>query len=91
MFYIGKTRRHLFVRAQEHLLKDKNSTSAIGKHLKYGRKSKEVSFEQFSILKKCKNDFECKISEAILIRNLKPKINEILFKKGAIYMLKIFN
>ena len=91
MFYIGKTRRHLFVRAQEHLLKEKNSTSAISKHLKCCRASKDVSFEQFSVLKKCKNDFECKISESILIRKLKPKINEILYKSGAIYMLKIFN
>ena len=46
---------------------------------------------QFSIPRKCKSDFECKISEEVLIRKLKPKVNEILYRNCVIYILKIFN
>ena len=55
--YLGKARRHLFVRAEEHLLKEKSSTPSIGKHLKCFRVSKYVSFEKFSTLKKMQKRF----------------------------------
>ena len=68
--YVGYTRRHLFQRIDEH------KHSAIGKHLRdsHNQKNKDLT-EQFTILKKYREKFECLIYEMLFIQEKKPKLN----------------
>ena len=43
------------------------------------------------IIKRCTNNFDCEISEALLIQNEKPFLNTQLFESGASYKLKVFS
>jgi len=70
--YIGYTMRHLHERCEEHKL----PTSSIGKHLKneHGLISKDIN-NNFVVLRKCSNKFECLIYEMLFIREKSPSLN----------------
>ena len=90
-FYIGKTHRHLSVRAREHTRLTTGNT-AITEHIKSCEKchSQSLDFHNFSILSKCNTKFECIIKEAIFIKNDKPKLNKQLHNSGSFFLLKVF-
>jgi hypothetical protein len=85
--YIGKTKRHLMTRCREHLGLDKSEISA---HFKNCDICVNSSFDQFSILKKCKTDHETKINEAIFIKTEIPRLNKNLFNSGSLYTLQVY-
>ena len=64
------TNRHLHQRVAE------DSSSSIGKHMHdaYGM-SKPNLINNFSVLKKCQNKFDCLIHEMLIIQDLKPTLN----------------
>jgi len=68
--YVGYTRRHLFLRIEEH------KHSAIGKHLRDAHNQMNKGLQkQFTILKKCREKLECLIYEMLFIKDKKPKLN----------------
>ena len=89
--YIGKTKRHLAVRSLEHLeFKNEKPKSEVKVHLKSCEICQNCSIDNFEILKKCKNDHENKICEAMFIKSDNPKLNKNLFNKGSFVTLKIY-
>ena len=91
-FYIGKTKRHLAVRVKEHSDLSKNTITAIKQHLLSCETcfNSEISVDNFEILCKCSNDFSCKITEALFIKNNKPTLNKQLHNSGASFLLNVF-
>jgi len=69
--YVGCTVRHLHQRVAEH------KNSAIGNHLteKHGQAKSRPIEHLFSILRKCKNKFDCLIFEMLFIKDIKPSLN----------------
>ena len=93
-FYIGKTSRHLAVRAKEHFdFKNSKIKSAINDHIFEcdACTVSQLNVHRFQILKKCENDFLTKIHEAFLIKKLKPMLNKQLHNSGSSFLLNIFN
>ena len=90
--YIGETKRHLVIRAEEHLdLDNSNKNSEIKTHIKGCRYCKDcVNVDSFEIVKKCFNSFDALIHEALIIRKNDPKLNKQLYNKGSSFTLKIF-
>ena len=88
--YIGKTKRHLIIRCLEHLELDKPEQSEIKEHLKKCQICKVCNVDNFEILKKCKNNQESQINEAIFIKSQVPSLNKNLFNKGSLYTLKVY-
>ena len=86
--YIGKTKRHLGIRAEEHFSK----RSAILDHLNTCQKCKNsVSVEKkFSILTTAQNLFDLSVKEALKIKQNRPVLNRQLANDGSSYLLKIF-
>ena len=55
---------------------EEHKHSAIGKHLRDARNQRNKDLqEQFTILKKCRGEFECLICEMLFIQEMKPKLN----------------
>ena len=71
--YVGYTRGHLHEHADGH----KQKSSSIGKHYLSGHNSDVPPFlsEQFHLLTKGSNKFDCLIKEMLFIRKLKPSLN----------------
>ena len=89
--YIGKTKRHLAVRSLEHLEFGKDEPkSEVKVHLRSCKMCQSCNIDNFEILKKCKNDHETKICEAMFIKSENPKLNKNLFNKGSFYTLKVY-
>ena len=88
MSYIGKTKRHLAIRAREHF----SRPSAIHSHLINSNHNCKQSFEinKFRILNTGRNDFELYIKEALYIKYRKPYLNKQLKYNGASFALKVF-
>ena len=86
MSYIGMTSRYLGTRIEEHLdcsLKNKHK-NAIKDHLSVCQKCFEISYaNSFQIMSHCKNDYDTKIQEALLICKFRPKLNIQQFNNGA--------
>ena len=91
VFYIGKTHRHLCVRAMEHLDLKKGKT-AITKHIKSCETciSGNIDYNHFEIFNQCKTKFECVIKEALFIKKLNPAINKQLHNSGSSFPLNVF-
>ena len=83
--YIGKTKRHLNVRIREHIT---IPNSAIYNHSSSCHC--KPSADNFKILSKGNSEFEINIKEALLIKQLTPKLNTKLANDGSSYFLKIF-
>ena len=72
MDYVGYTNRHLHQRVAEH----SSLNSSIGKHMHdtHGM-SKPNLINNFSVLKKCPNKFDCLIPEMMIMQDLKLTLN----------------
>jgi len=72
MDYVGYINRHLHQRVAEH----SSLNSSIGKHMHdtHGM-SKPNLINNFLVLKKCRNKFDCLIHEMLIIQDLKPTLN----------------
>ena len=88
--YIGKTERHLVVRAREHLNSGTAEKSAVGKHItKCTLCQNQASIDNFEILRQCHDNMSLSVHETLLIRKHNPSLNVQLHDKGGI-LLKIF-
>ena len=75
-FYIGKTKRRLHDRKTEHFkaLTQIRRVSALAEHsISTGH---NIKWDHFEILASGECDLQCKIKETLLIRDLKPALNE---------------
>ena len=74
--YIGKTKRRLHDRKTEHFkaLTSSNHSSAIADHMT--QTGHKIKWDHFDILATGQSDLNCKIKETLLIRDLKPALNE---------------
>ena len=72
MDYVGFTNRHLHQRIVEH----SSSRSSLGKHMRQqdGLDNPSIT-ENFTVLRKCRNKFECLLYEMLFIKELKPSLN----------------
>ena len=69
---VGYTRGHLHTCVDGH----KQKASSVYKHYheQLGEVPKDL-LRRFSILKKCRNKFDCLVNEMLFIRDLKPTLN----------------
>ena len=95
--YIGKTKRHLGVRSQEHLNTKTYLKSAVSDHIvachvcRDSLSNGQLTYKNFEILKTGSSDYEIQIIEALLIKKFNPSLNKQLFQEGSFVNLKIFN
>ena len=84
--YVDKTTRHLAVRISEHMgvlyrtLLPLSSPpfSAIREHLNISdHENYSITPEQFKIIARGQNDLELLIKESLLIKHLKPNLNNV--------------
>ena len=75
-FYIAKTKRRLRDRKTEHFkaLTTNCHESAIADHVFLT--NHRIKWDHFEILATGRSDMHCKIKESLLIRDLKPALNE---------------
>ena len=90
--YIGKTERHITTRAKEHLYHKGSNPSAVTTHIAgcEACKTGQLSVVNFSIVKQCRNDYRCKITESLIIKNENPALNKQRHNKGQSYLLRVF-
>ena len=68
--YVGYTARHLHQRIAEH------KNLAIGRHFLEAHGNNNLLKEnQFTVLRKCQNKFDCLVFEMLFIKILKPNLN----------------
>ena len=75
-FYMGKTKRRLHDRKTEHFkaLSRNCQTSAIADHI--SSTGHNIKWDHFEILANGRSDIHCRIKESLLIKDLKPSLNE---------------
>ena len=90
--YIGKTKRHLAIRAREHCIPSTqpSSSSAIREHLDTCTSCQSNPLSQFSVIDYAQSDFTCQIKEGLHIKARKPTLNKQLFQSGALFTLQLF-
>lgn len=90
--YIGKTKRHLVTRVQEHTSTTESQKSEVKDHIFNCRTCKMniPDLSSFKIMKSCRDDYTTRISEALLIKKFRPKLNKQIFTKGQSYLLRVF-
>ena len=91
--YIGYTSRHLVTRVSEHTCQKKGKSSHVWKHIKDCRDCKQqgVTLNHFKILKRCQDAMECRVAEALAIKQFKPPLNKQLFANGSSLILNVWN
>ena len=90
-YYIGKTKRHLATRAMEHITPKESTQSEVQKHI-FGCgecKNGDLSVDNFKAVKQCRDDYSTRISEALVIKKFRPKINKQKMTKDT-YLLRVF-
>ena len=90
LFYIGKTKRRLHDRKTEHYkaLTQIGHASAVAEHsISTGH---NIKWDHFEILASGQCDLQCKIKETLLIRDLKPALNENVGSENLLLYL-LFN
>ena len=87
--YIGKTKRHLAIRVDEHLVSKKGQT-AVHKHRQSCETCKHADIQNFSVIASGNSDLEIKVKEALLIKCDKPELNKQLFQNGSSFLLNVF-
>ena len=72
MDYVGYTNRDLHQRVAEH----SSLNSSVGKHMYdvHGILKPDLT-NNFLVLKKCRNKFDCLIQEMLIIQYVKPALN----------------
>ena len=90
--YIGETKRHLITRVGEHLsLSKEYQNSEVKSHVKKCPNCVlNAGSYSFSVVKKCSNNFDACIHEALLVRRQNPVLNRQLFTGGSSYTPKVF-
>ena len=90
--YLGMSSTHLVTRAKEHLDLNQSRRSAIKDHILDCVKcsNSSHSLASFKILRFCKNEYNTKVHEALLIKKFKPKLNRQLYANGCSFLLKVF-
>ena len=75
-FYIGKTKRRLHDRETEHFraLTKSCQASAVADHIT--STGHNIKWDHFEILANGLSDIHCRIKESLLIKDLKPPLNE---------------
>ena len=86
--YVGKTKKHLQQRINEHL-KDKTAVKSHIDNCLDCKNNRNINL-QFSIIDRANTDFETKILEALYIEERKPNLNKQLFGSGTSFLLNIF-
>ena len=89
--YVGMAERNLTLRVADHIRK--RSTTAVGVHRRSCQtcQNAKLSTDHFKILKKCRDEQDTKIHEALQIVEQNPSINRQLHKnKGASFILNVF-
>ena len=87
--YVGFTNRKIAQRAQEHL---RTGTTAISDHIaNCNACANNANLDNFKILKKCRNNNDSKIFEALIIKKNTPVLNKALIKPGFTWTLQVFN
>ena len=83
-FYIGKTKR-LHERNTEHFkaLTQIGHASVVAEQLI--STGHNIKWDHFEILASCQCDLQCKIKETLLIRDLKPALNENVGSENLLY------
>ena len=82
--YFGKCARHLNTWINEHLNLADLKKIAVKDHLSCAFCLKNCNSSSFSILKKCRTDFQTKIDKALLIKKHRPGLNRQLYGQGSI-------
>ena len=88
--YIGETTRHLSTRVKEHLKYEKTSQVYIHVSQCQECQNANLGVSNFSLLKKCRTEYESRIHESILINKLKPNLNARIESKGKLIRLITF-
>lgn len=91
--YIGKTKRHFKTRRDEHFDFKKKNLSPVALHVHECQSCQQGDYLEntIKVIKRCANNFDCEINEALLIQNEKPILNTQLFESGASFKLKVFS
>ena len=85
--YIGKTKRHLAIRASEHF----KGKSAVFDHIRFCKNcTSSASIRNFTVIQHGNSDIDIKIKEAIYIKELKPTLNANILHDGASFLLNVF-
>ena len=89
-FYIGKTKRRLHDRKTEHFkaLINGHHTSTLADHVTSTGRS--LKWDHFEVLAKGRSDTPCKIKETLLIKDLKPTLNEYVSSEKLSLLIFIF-
>ena len=85
--YLGKTKRRLHQRVEEHL----KTNTAISPHLGTCVDCTNNLNDRFKVVYTGKTEFEINIVEALKILEERPKLNRMLNNDGNAYFLKVFN
>ena len=94
LMYIGETKRHIGIRASEHL--DLSKNSAVANHISNcdtcfeKHRTGQLSFRNFEVMKFGRSKFDVEILEAIYIKRLNPGINKQLHRGGSSLLLKVY-
>ena len=91
--YIGKTKRHLTTRVNEHLaFEDRNKKSEVKTHIMGCEtcRAGHIGLDSFKVVRKCQNSYDVLIHEALSIKKQSPKLNKQLFRCGSFYTCKIY-
>ena len=90
--YIGKTKRHLVTRVEEHLSSndEADSDSQIKKHISKCQHCSQSDLDSFEVIKKTRSSYEVLIYEALLIKKFRPRLNKQLHQSGSFYTCKVF-
>ena len=90
--YIGKTKRHLSARIEEHLALQVKTEgdSQIKKHLSECVHCSGSDIDSFEVVKNTNSSFDVIIYEALLIKKCKPSLNVQLHKSGSFYTCKVY-
>ena len=89
-FYLGKTKRHLVTRVGEHLGPQEKSPTAVNAHRSTCVPCQSATFDNFQVLRSCRDDYEVSIHEALMIRKSQPALNKQAPNMGASLLLKVF-
>ena len=90
--YIGYTKRHMTTRVQEHTHPSLAKKSHIFAHINNceGCKHGQREVHDFHIIRKCVDETECRIAEALCIKRFRPAINKQLHDQGSSHILRIW-
>ena len=91
--YIGMSTRHLVTRAREHLQLNSNSTkSAISQHISSCQTCQNcnLNVSSFKVIRNCHNEYETKMQEALLMKEVTPRLNSQLYANRCSFLLNVF-